>query len=100
MHAGSFRLTPSAAPYDSDHLQSRRVHGSAAPPKAKPSVARVRDCRLRRVVLRRAGPLDPESLTDRDMSIASLVRWLDQAIEDEDFSAAAQLRDEIAYVCM
>jgi hypothetical protein len=99
MHAGSFGLTPPAALFDSDHIQSRRIHGSAAP-KAKPSVARVGDSGGLRRVFRRAAPLDPESLTDRDMSIASLVRWLDQAIEDEDFSAAAQLRDEIAYVCM
>lgn len=48
----------------------------------------------------RGSPLDPESLTDRSTSIASLQRWLNQAIEDEDFSAAAQLRDEIAYVAL
>lgn len=96
----SFRHTPPAAPYESDHIPSRRVNKSTAPkPKPKPSVASVRDCGLRRV-LRRAAPLDPESLTDRDMSIASLLQWLDQAIEEEDFSAAAQLRDEIAYVVL
>lgn len=39
--------------------------------------------------------LDPEILTTRDVPLSRLQALLEQAIEEEDYDAAAQLRDEL-----
>jgi len=41
------------------------------------------------------GATDPEALTDREIPLSSLQRQLEDAIDNEDYGTAAQLRDEI-----
>ena len=41
------------------------------------------------------GTIDPEALTDRTIPISELQKQLQVAIDSEDYTVAAQLRDEI-----
>jgi len=41
------------------------------------------------------GIVDPEALTDRSVSISELQKQLQNAIDNEEYTVAAQLRDEI-----
>jgi len=41
------------------------------------------------------GAIDPDALTDASVSLSQLQQQLEDAIENEDYGAAAELRDEI-----
>jgi protein-arginine kinase activator protein McsA len=43
------------------------------------------------------GTIDPEALTDRTTPISELQKQLQDAIDNENYTVAAQLRDEIEY---
>lgn len=49
----------------------------------------------RRAVPRCRGTIDPDVLTDRSTPISELQRLLQAAVDGEDYTVAAQLRDEI-----